>query len=63
MIIREQQNVNSRWETKVRIPLFNMKAVLTGSYKAIVGAIVDSGAESSCKPEREPKQIVSAPQH
>ncbi len=36
-----------------------MKAVLTGSYKAKVGAETFWKSE----PEREPKQIVSAPQH
>ncbi len=36
-----------------------MKAVITGSYKAIVR----TGAETFWKSEPEPKQIVSAPQH
>ncbi len=39
--------------------LFNMKSVITGSYKAIVGAETFWKSEQ----EREPKQIVSAPQH
>jgi hypothetical protein len=39
--------------------LFNMKSVITGSYKAIAGA----GAKTCWKSEPEPKQIVSAPQH
>ncbi len=43
-------------------PLFNMKSVIKGSYKANVGA--GAGAETFCKSEPEPerKQKVSAPQ-
>jgi hypothetical protein len=43
-----------------------MKAVQTGSYKAIAGAGAGSGARAETfwksEPEREQKQIVSAPQ-
>jgi hypothetical protein len=38
-----------------------MKAVLTGSYKAIAGAGAKTLWES--EPQREPKQIGLAPQH
>ncbi len=42
-----------------------MKSVITGSYKAIVGAGSGAGAEAETlwKSEPEPKEIVSAPQH
>jgi hypothetical protein len=40
-------------------PLFNMKSVIKGNYKANVGA----GAETFWKSEPERQQKVSAPQH
>jgi hypothetical protein len=42
-------------------PLFNMKSVITGSYKAIARA--GAGAETFLKSEPERKQIVLALQH
>jgi hypothetical protein len=39
--------------------LFNIKSVITGSFKAIARA----GAETFWKSEPERKRIVSAPQH
>jgi hypothetical protein len=44
-------------------PLFNMKSVIKGSYKAIAGAGAGAGAKTFGKSEPEPKQKVSAPQH
>jgi hypothetical protein len=44
-------------------PLFNMRSVIKGSFKANVGAGASSGAETSVKLEPERKQKVSAPQH
>jgi hypothetical protein len=44
-------------------PLFKMKSVIKGRYKANVVAGAGSGAETFCKSEPERKQKVSAPQH
>jgi hypothetical protein len=43
-------------------PLFNMKSVKKGSYKANDGDVAGSGAETFRKPEPERNQKVSAPQ-
>ncbi len=45
--------------------LFNIKSVITGTFKAVAGAEAGAGAETFWKSEPEPerKQIVSAPQH
>jgi hypothetical protein len=46
-------------------PIFNLKTVQTGSYKAEVGARASSGVKTFWKleSELEPKQMISAPQH
>jgi hypothetical protein len=44
-------------------PLFIMKSVIKGSYKANVGAGSGAGAKTFWKSEPEQKHKVSAPQH
>jgi hypothetical protein len=53
------------FQKKLNNPLFNMKSVIKGSYKANVGAGAGAvaGAGTFWKSEPERKQKVSAPQH